>query len=591
MGKREERMAAMTVVKATGGCKLMLRATSWRQKGGRCRCGNLSARASSSSSSASRTVSMSSLNETHGKILETAREALLKVAFENQVTSDKDEYIENTLEDLRRRLKGWPPSPPTEGSALSSLGFLSEEREDEDRIVLRRFYQAGSETVLVLVEEISPDDAAASKGSSATSYKIRFYTCSPTPLQLHWGVIGSSKEGSSQWLLPPSDVRPPNTLCDEEACNTDLGGGGPLQMTMVEISRSKPVDERKAAVRAGYLLEKSAQDTEGTVMYHHTYNIPEGTMIALVKAVNASYQIEVVVDTTIEQPITLHWGMSTGYFGDKKNATVEDIQTDVMVNASGEWVVPPENMRPMYSECEENSCSTELLGSNVKRAIINAKPLAGVTGISFVLKIGDEYVKNEKEEDFHIPVPAGILQELSHEATKSPEIVLQRVFALGRDGSHGRVLALVSAQSNGETMVEFFSDSPEPLILHWGVSRSNSGEWTLPDISLMHEPADSEIISGKACETQFKMAPGQMLKDLLSSNNSEEKSKDDESEEFIAYLQRACLHFKANSDLLALPFVVRTRAEDAKQIWFKDYWGNYLLPFKESSNAEDAVQS
>ena len=351
------------------------------------------------------------------------------------------------------------------------------------------------------------------------------------------------------------------------------------------------VDERKAAVRAGYLLEKIAQDTEGTVMYHHTYNIPEGTMIALVKAVNASYQIEVVVDTTIEQPITLHWGMSTGYFGDKKNATVEDIQTDVMVNASGEWVVPPENMRPMYSECEENSCSTELLGSNVKRAIINAKPLAGVTGISFVLKIGDEYVKNEKEEDFHIPVPAGILQELSHEATKSPEIVLQRVFALGRDGSHGRVLALVSAQSNGETMVEFFSDSPEPLILHWGVSRSKIGEWTLPDISLMHEPADSEIISGKACETQFKMAPGQMLKDLLSSNNSEEKSKDDESEEFIAYLQRACLHFKANSDLLALPFVVRTRAEDAKQIWFKDYWGNYLLPFKESSNAEDAVQS
>ena len=63
-----------------------------------------------------------------------------------------------------------------------------------------------------------------------------------------------------------------------------------------------------------------------------------------------------------------------------------------------------------------------------------------------------------------------------------------------------------------ETMVEFFSDSPEPLVLHWGVSRATVGEWTLPDIAIMYEPSDSEIIAGKACETQFKMAPGQLLR-------------------------------------------------------------------------------
>jgi len=421
-----------------------------------------------------------------------------------------------------------------------------------------------------------------------------------------------------------------------------------LQMTMVEINRSNPVagitfvmrqkrgrekgdtwlkaedggnfyiplptdwvkaaaNERKEALHAGYLLEKIAQDTEGTIMYHHTYKIPSGTMIALVKAVHSSYQIEIVVDTNIDAPISLHWGMSTGEFGENSRH-LEKTGEDEMVSASGNWVVPPENMRPVYSECVEDSCSTELLGSNLKRAIINAKPMAGVTGLSFVLKIGeDEYVKNgEKDEDFHIPVPAGILQELSYEATKSSEVLLQRVFALGRDGSYGRVLALVSAQSKGETMVEFFSDCPVPLILHWGISRARLGEWTLPDINTMHEPEDSEITAGKACETQFKMAPGQMLKDLLKPSNFSSSSsssgdsdsdkagneKDNENSPLapFASLQRACLRFKAGSKVMALPFVVRTNpAEEGKQIWFKDHWGNFVLPFKENAPA-DGIQ-
>ena len=454
--------------------------------------------------------------------------------------------------------------------------------------------------------------------------RIRFYADSETPLQLHWGVIGTADKTQSQWMLPPDELRPYNTDCDEEACNTNLGGGGPLQMTMVEINRNNPVagitfvmkqkgskqngenwfkaedggnfyiplptdwvksamNEKKEAIRAGYLLEKIAQDTEGTIMYHHTYKIPSGTMIALVKAVHSSYQVEIVVDTTINQPIILHWGMSTGKFGE--NGIMEKQQEEEMVSASGNWIIPPETVmeRPVYSECAEESCSTELLGSNLKRAIINAKPIAGVTGLSFVLKIGEEYLKNANEEYFHIPVPAGILQELSCEATKSSEVLLLRVFALGRDGSHGRVLALVSSQSNGETMVEFFSDSPEPLVLHWGVSRDKLGEWTLPDINIMHEPEDSEIISGKACETQFKMAPGKMLQDLLSSHSSEDEDSYGEDVPF-ASLQRACLHFKSRTEVIALPFVVRTNpSDDAKQIWFKDHWGNFVLPFEEKS--------
>jgi hypothetical protein len=348
-------------------------------------------------------------------------------------------------------------------------------------------------------------------------------------------------------------------------------------------------------------------------MYHHTYKIPSGTMIALVKAVHSSYQIEIVVDTSIDDPISLHWGMSTGTNGENSRH-LEKTGEDEMVSASGNWVVPPENMRPVYSECAEDSCSTELLGSNLKRAIIQAKPMAGVTGLSFVLKIGeDEYVKNgdNNDEDFHIPVPAGILQELSYEATKSSEVLLQRVFALGRDGSYGRVLALVSAQSKGEMMVEFFSDCPVPLILHWGISRTQLGEWTLPDINIMHEPADSKITAGKACETQFKMAPGQMLKDLLAPSTnlsspssgssggggkeSNGKDKDNSDSSFIApfaSLQRACLRFKADSRVIALPFVVRTNPvdPDAKEIWFKDHWGNFLLPFQENASPPQQEQ-
>ena len=70
---------------------------------------------------------------------------------------------------------------------------------------------------------------------------MRFYTDSQVPVQLHWGVIGTNDETQSQWMLPPDELRPFDTSCNEEACNTDLGGGGALQMTMVEVSRNNPV--------------------------------------------------------------------------------------------------------------------------------------------------------------------------------------------------------------------------------------------------------------------------------------------------------------------------------------------------------------
>ncbi|QDZ20533.1 hypothetical protein HOP50_04g30540 [Chloropicon primus] len=569
----------------------------------------------------------------------SAAEAIKKLAFLSQLTeAEKDEYVRTALEDLRARLKGWPPEPERLPSS-ERLDAISESMKDGS-IVLRRSYPIGDfgETLLVLVEEVKAAEQDGSGSGGSRGYRIRFYANAESPMQLHWGVIGTNDKTQSQWLLPPDELRPYDTSCTEEACNTELGGAGALQMTMVEISSNNPVagltfvlkknggkrggeeadlwvkandggnffvplptdwvkaavSEKKAALRAGYLLEKIAQGTEGVVMYHHTYTIPGGTMIAMVKAVNASYQIEIVVDTVEDQSITLHWGMSTGNFDLNPEAEIlaEDVKTDQMVNASGEWVLPPELSRPTNTECEdeENICSTELEHEgdhNVKRAIINAKPIAGVTGISFVLKIGEDYVRNDEGEDFHIPVPAGILQELSHEATNSQEVLLQRVFALGRDGSHGRVLALVSTQANSETMVEFFSDSPEPLVLHWGVSRAQMGEWMLPDVSIMHEPADSEIIAGKACETKFNMAPGQLLNDLLSSPEDADPSSFQEGQEgagvAFAYLQRACLRFKADSDVIALPFVVRTDFSGTKQIWFKDYWGNYLLPLE---NAE-----
>jgi len=600
-----------------------------------------------SSSSSFSEGSFESLREAREKLVEEhANDLLSKVAFLHQLTHDEREnYVDNAICDLRTRLKGWPPTPAIE-STSDRLQAISESMGDRS-IVLRRTYPVGDsgESLLVLVEEVRSE--AGEREATGSGYRVRFYTDSQVPVQLHWGVIGTNDETQSQWMLPPDELRPFDTSCNEEACNTDLGGGGALQMTMVEVSRNNPVaglsfvlrrklgggssagsnngsgsrdsewlkaedggdfyvplptawvesaaSEKEAAARAGFLLEKIAQGTEGVVMYHHTYSIPGGTMIALVKAVSASYQVEIVVDVAEDRPISLHWGMATGKFTETSPRTdvlssMDEVHADPMVNVSGEWVLPPEYTRPLNSLCEENSCSTELDAEgdhNVKRAIIRVKPVAGVTGISFVLKVGDDgYVKNERGEDFHIPVPAGILQELSHEATKSQEIVLQRVFALGRDGSHGRVLSLVSSQRGGEKMVEFFSDSPEPLVLHWGVSRAEAGEWTLPDISIMHEPSDSEIIAGKACETRFTMAPGQLLNDLLALEGVATDAVDEEEAgpPSFAYLQRACLRFKAESDAIALPFVVRTDIA-GKQLWFKDYWGNYLLPLEDSDAA------
>ncbi len=289
-------------------------------------------------------VESTSLAQAKEKLVEeTAAELARKVAFFAQMApSERDAYVARAREDLRQRLEGWPPEPQR-ASGAERLDAISQSLEElgSGAIVLRRSFPVGDtgETLLVLVEEVRSKGAAGKRDigggddgggsdsaeeqqqqqqqASAKSYRIRFYADTERPMQLHWGVIGAGDTTQSQWMLPPDELRPLSTSCDEEACNTNLGGGGALQMTMVEISRANPlagltfvmkrkgdksrgekstwlrapdggnfyvplptdwveaaVTERKAAARAGYLLEKIAQGTEGTIMCVHCRQSP-----------------------------------------------------------------------------------------------------------------------------------------------------------------------------------------------------------------------------------------------------------------------------------------------------------------------------
>ena len=221
-----------------------------------------------------------------------AVELLSRVALASGLEGPAAEkYVRAGLEDLRSRLRGWPPAPSSArvnagpvGSPSASGGSLAFQGE----VVCRRVYDTPSgERVLVLTEELrhhpgrrlgdcaerdalldpelwpegappegsaawleferasAPGEPAAGGrgGDGVEGYRFLFYADSREPLKLHWGWVGAVEGGErvvghAQWLVPPEACRPAHTRCTEEACRTELRGGGGLQVAALEVMRA-----------------------------------------------------------------------------------------------------------------------------------------------------------------------------------------------------------------------------------------------------------------------------------------------------------------------------------------------------------------
>ena len=157
-----------------------------------------------------------------------------------------------------------------------------------------------------------------------------------------------------------------------------------------------------------------------------------------------------------------------------------------------------------------------------------------------------------------------------------------------KSGSGGR------SEHDGKVfVVEFFSDSPEPLVLHWGVSRKILGDWHMPKEGTV--PFGSTVVSDRACETVFQMAPAKLYRKEVNDDGGEGDGSNSASACSTANgpyscLQRARLHFQHPKGISGLTFVVRTSPDpevSSKQIWFKDHWENFVLPFHDKTNDSD----
>ena len=196
-----------------------------------------------------------------------------------------EKYVRAGLEDLRSRLRGWPPAPSAARISAGPAGSppaAGGPAAFQGEVVSRRVYDTPSgERVLVLTEELRrhtgrrlgdcaekdalldpelwpegapPGGGAARQGSGGAAapsepadgvegYRFLFYADSREPLKLHWGWVGAVEGGErvaghAQWLVPPEACRPAHTRCTEEACRTELRGGGGLQVAALEVMRA-----------------------------------------------------------------------------------------------------------------------------------------------------------------------------------------------------------------------------------------------------------------------------------------------------------------------------------------------------------------
>lgn len=161
--------------------------------------------------------------------------------------------------------------------------------------------------------------------------------------------------------------------------------------------------------------------------------------------------------------------------------------------------------------------------------------------------------------------PVKPLDFLVQAAAMREETRFRRVYGIG-DGAE--LLAVVSQRDSGEggdagaadVTVTLTTDSPNELVLHWGVSKVKDKSWSLPPKALV--PASSEKHDGGiAVETPFV--------------NCDDDSCDLDLLESRVPLQRVTLTVPPGTDVASLQFVLRS-ADGS--MWYRDGSSNFNVP-------------
>lgn len=350
-------------------------------------------------------------------------------------------------------------------------------------------------------------------------------------------------------------------------------------------SNIQPVSETLASMDYSE-SESGSEDSldllQFPVMYEQQYQLAGGRRLLLsVRAGNkhnnedgSVYSVELLCDVQEDGPLILHWGLAQ----ENIDCPYELSNSTDLSECALSWQTPSEV--PDNSECGGESCNTQfdsVSGGTWKRAIVDLKPSDGVMGIYFVLQIGHHWVSDADGNDFYVPIPSGILHQLATEAAHAPDVMHQHIFPLGRSGCSGHLLALISEHKESY-MIELFSDSPEPLVLHWGIAEVEPFGWSVPPEGIV--PPGSVVLP-RACETSFFVAPASLVKELHGtlvnpgSIGGSAGSVDLGPGRGLANLQRACIIIPHEyKDIIGLTFVLRN--EDSSK-WFKDQWNNFFL--------------
>lgn len=318
------------------------------------------------------------------------------------------------------------------------------------------------------------------------------------------------------------------------------------------------------------------------VMYEQQYQLEGGKRLLLsVRSGNKGnnedgsvYSVELLCDVQEDGPLILHWGLAQ----ENVDCPYELSNSTDLSECALSWQTPSEV--PDNSECGGESCNTQFAsvsGGTWRRATVDLKPSDGVMGIYFVLQIGHHWVSDADGNDFYVPIPSGILHQLATEAAQAPDVMHQHIFPLGRSGCSGHLLALIS-EHNKSYMIELFSDSPEPLVLHWGIAEVEPFGWAVPPEGIV--PPGSVVLP-RACETPFFVAPASLVNELhgalidLGGSDGSTRDVGLNSGRGLANLQRACIIVPTeHKEIVGLTFVLRN--EDSSK-WFKDQWHNFFL--------------
>lgn len=178
-------------------------------------------------------------------------------------------------------------------------------------------------------------------------------------------------------------------------------------------------------------------------------------------------QIEIAVQMEAASKCLLHWG--------------------VQRSRQGAWEIPPQSVWPPSTNAvAKNAVQTPFTkGNGGEQILIQLKEPADYSSISFVLFFPDrKRWDNNDGKNYQIEFPKspqshGALEKVFDETIAAENILFKRVFDVNSEGQ----LAAAVVKKQNQFVVTLMTDVADQLILHWGIARYSSYDWSFPPTS------------------------------------------------------------------------------------------------------------